>query len=1223
MTLDPFERVAERFIGAEKEVKDLFPAPKITAPQQFPFTDYFQKKRGEPPVEPVRPRVPPRVPPVEPPPEPPPVEPPPEPPIVTEKVSEQEARAIYKQRQREIDIKYRLPQSWEFKDTGEEARQAFLAEEKQAWEEYQANLPGFEQSIYAKIARMIAIPFEIVGAQTRQMLIGTGDISQARVNELVKEGRIQPLEPYENLPFWEQLLWETPAFLNIYRQLGRLTIGGVKLIGRGAVKASLNTGLDKWIAAQARLPVASRSPLYPFVSRTGQVLTGAKNKNTFVEAVTNSFLRRQGRTPNKEQAIREAIDEVVNIFVPRGTQTGIVRGGLPAERLPTIQSVVAKITNNLALTTAERQLYANQSQAVEAALQAQVTPPVTPPVTPEVTKWKQALTEADQTMVALETGQLRPDLTVDTQEYQAFVDSEITRIASKYGVPEGTLRRQTLWEAREIKAEPLKPLTEAEIDELVAGVAKRPEVAIPKPPAVEVTKLPPDLKRPIESLSTAELEKRVKAATPHKKLYQAELDRRAGIAPEVTKPPSPTPPVAPPPTVPPAPPPTVPPAPPAEVGPIPPMEDPVSKLTRLVRSAKPVRKETELLKHEELRKRAAAAAGVLGRGEAREAFRRSKGMLSGELPIAEFTPPEVGLTPDDISNLFNRIRDSVDIPYFQKLNTSEALEKLLLGRIPTRGDIARLEEVFGTELVKAILAKRPLGAKAWETFLDIWNIPRAVLASWDLSAPLRQGAVLAPKHFKEWRAGLKPMLNAFAKEKYALDIDRSIQTNKYAELRAESGLFHAPIKGVGAKLTAREEVFVSDLARYIPLVRRSERAYITYLNKLRADTFDSMASVWERTGYEATVKDYKELAKFINNASGRGSLGKLEESAPFLSGILFSPRLQASRIRIAESLLTGTTPVRKEVAKTLAAFVGAGLLILALAKLAGAEVGDDPLSADFGKIRIGKTRLDIWGGFQQYARFTSTLIMGMKKSTISGQTYEANRLQIIQQFLRSKLMPTLSFFYDLMAGRTYIGEKMDLDVQQAYQRLAPMFVQDMVDAINSEGLVGGLIASPGVLGVGIVSYDLPNWPELETYFNLETTAERNAYRIANPENEAKLFILGRFTILKTPRAKQEVLKLMEEHKIKPEDIRGYENVFGKEAISAGGTPPADVWGNIRKDLGSSLLKALNRLWYEGGSLTQDEITKLQKIHWDYPLGYKDFNAWVNTGLRTFYENSLR
>lgn len=680
-----------------------------------------------------------------------------------------------------------------------------------------------------------------------------------------------------------------------------------------------------------------------------------------------------------------------------------------------------------------------------------------------------------------------------------------------------------------------------------------------------------------------------------------------------------------------------------QLGPVLERPDATTKLTELVKSAKPVRAETEILKHETLSKRVGAAAGVLEQGEARQAFQRSKAMLKGELPQAHFTPPEVGLTPENIDGLFQRIRTSKELPYFQKINTDTALEKVLLGQLPTRGEIALLEEVFGTDFAKAILSKRAMGEKAWELFLEIWNIPRAMLAAGELSASLRQGAVLAPKHYKDWGRSFRAQLRAAAKADNAQATDRAIRTGPGAERRAIAELYHAPLGGVGSKLTAREEVWVSTLLQRFagwwektgvpkkiitaPLypvakgVQVSERAYITMLNKLRADSFDSTVAYWEKIGFEATIKNDRDLAKFINNATGRGSLGKLEESAPFLSGVFFSPRLQASRIRLVESLFSGTAPVRKEAALSIAAFVGTGLLVLGLADLAGAEVGINPLSADFGKIRIGKTRLDIWGGFQQYARFISTLITGMRKSSITGQTYEKNRMEIVQQFVRSKLMPTISIVYDLLEGRTYIGEEMKLDAKQLYQRLAFMFVQDITDAIEAEGLVGGLIAAPGALGIGIVSYDLPNWPELEQYFKLKTTKERTAYRLNNPENEAKLFILGRFTTLKTPQARQHVLRLMQEHKIKPEDVRGYEKVFGPQPIAEG--LPAVTWETIRGELGSSLLKALDRLWYKGGTLTEEETTKLQQIHWKYPLGQTNFNAWVKQTLRQFFENANR
>jgi len=55
----------------------------------------------------------------------------------------------------------------------------------------------------------------------------------------------------------------------------------------------------------------------------------------------------------------------------------------------------------------------------------------------------------------------------------------------------------------------------------------------PARPLLPGGKLPAGLKKPIESLSTAELKIRVKKASPYRKLYQAELDKRTGITPEV------------------------------------------------------------------------------------------------------------------------------------------------------------------------------------------------------------------------------------------------------------------------------------------------------------------------------------------------------------------------------------------------------------------------------------------------------------------------------------------------------------------------------------------------------------------------------------------------------------------------------------------------------------------------------------------------------------------
>ena len=408
-------------------------------------------------------------------------------------------------------------------------------------------------------------------------------------------------------------------------------------------------------------------------------------------------------------------------------------------------------------------------------------------------------------------------------------------------------------------------------------------------------------------------------------------------------------------------------------------EDTVKKLTDLIKQAVPIREIQEGLKHEELVRRSGRASDILDSAEGREAFARSKSALRGELPKAEFAPPELQMTDQEIKGLFNQIKDS-ELQFFQKLNTAEALEKLLAGTLPARFEIQRLENMFGSALAKAILDKRPGGAKAWENILEAMNLPRAVLASWDLSAPLRQGALLFWGQPAQSLPALKPMVQAFASERLTKIIDENIKAGKFAELREQAGLFQADIFSESLGLTAREENFMSrtvqklpdllenlagrkilpitkPIAEIIRVIRRSERAFATYLNKLRADVFDSYAQQWEGIG--KTLKDYKDLANVINIMTGRGPLGALSKSAPILSAGFFSPRLQAARVTLVPVTIKAfatKSAVRKILARNIIAFVSANFTIMTLAVLAGADVEDDPRSADRGKIKIGNTR---------------------------------------------------------------------------------------------------------------------------------------------------------------------------------------------------------------------------------------------------------------------------
>jgi hypothetical protein len=96
--------------------------------------------------------------------------------------------------------------------------------------------------------------------------------------------------------------------------------------------------------------------------------------------------------------------------------------------------------------------------------------------------------------------------------------------------------------------------------------------------------------------------------------------------------------------------------------------------------------------------------------------------------------------------------------------------------------------------------------------------------------------------------------------------------------------------------------------------------------------------------------------------------------------------------------------------------------------------------------------------------------------------------------LQSKEAPLASIIVDLLKGETFLGEPLfeggwDTVKRELRDRLTPLFAQDLIDAIETDGLMGGVAALPGGVGAGVVSYPpkpregafpptLPKLPEL-------------------------------------------------------------------------------------------------------------------------------------------------
>ena len=356
---------------------------------------------------------------------------------------------------------------------------------------------------------------------------------------------------------------------------------------------------------------------------------------------------------------------------------------------------------------------------------------------------------------------------------------------------------------------------------------------------------------------------------------------------------------------------------------------------------------------------------------------------------------------------------------------------------------------------------------------EVFALPRAIKSSLDLSAPLRQGAMLGWSHPRAAASAFADQLRAFSSPKAAKKIDDMLNARPNARIHKAAGLYRAEWDEA-AEITAREEAFLSKIAAKLPGVRASNRAYAAYLNKLRADSFDS---VWHSLDeLDRTAKNAEALARFINVASGRGELpGVLEGAGPLLGLGFYSPRYVTSRPHALWMAVTGngSAVARKEAMKTLAAyFTGTGTL-LALGSAAGIwEVELDPRSADFGKGRIGPLRYDFWTGYSQLARLAAQMATGETKSTRTGEVYKLdNRAQPLGRFIRGKLNPTAGAGVDQLTESDYKGDSLPGPLDRIIELFSPISVQEIVDAFNDYGWEMALSTLPGFFGAGVSVYE--------------------------------------------------------------------------------------------------------------------------------------------------------
>ena len=511
-----------------------------------------------------------------------------------------------------------------------------------------------------------------------------------------------------------------------------------------------------------------------------------------------------------------------------------------------------------------------------------------------------------------------------------------------------------------------------------------------------------------------------------------------------------------------------------------PIEESVNKITQALKEAKPVRAKQEALYAKERATKMAKAIAVGKKVEGEAGFYAELGQLKGEYTRVQFESIKGKVSQADIDNLFKKVKDSVVLNFWQGIQARTGLVKIFEGKVPTEGELALLGRVFPKEFIDTVLGKRSLFTKLLEYGYQLGNLPRSVMASFDLSAPFRQGLFLIG-YPKQFFASFVKMFKAFGSEKAFKALQETIVKKPTFDLMQESNLALTEMDRI---LTQREERFMSQWAERIPIagkiIRASGRAYVGFLNKLRADVFEDLILKAEKIGRAPRSNPdlVKSIANFVNTASGRGDLGALQRAAVALNSFLFSPRLMASRLTLLNPIyyIKQDSFVRKEALKSL--FVVSSMIatVLGLSKLGGVEVETDMRSSDFAKIKIGNTRIDIMAGFQQYIRMAAQLITGKYISTTTGKEITLGegykpltRMDILLRQIESKEAPIVSFITDLLRQQDYKGEKISV-INEIISRFYPMAINDIVDVAKDDPTLLP-ISVLGIFGVGIQTYE--------------------------------------------------------------------------------------------------------------------------------------------------------
>ena len=415
-------------------------------------------------------------------------------------------------------------------------------------------------------------------------------------------------------------------------------------------------------------------------------------------------------------------------------------------------------------------------------------------------------------------------------------------------------------------------------------------------------------------------------------------------------------------------------------------------------------------------------------------------------------------------------------------------------------ELADKQHEFELALVQDEMKKTPLVTKIFKKWIpEVGNTIKALLSTIDdsfifvqLGPAILKNPLLLPKVLNEQR---KVIFNEgrFRREITALHEDKElwniIQKSGLDILDPRSLRDKLREESMGGTNLLEREIGVGKL-KVVPakfINAPFERIATSAGNFVRTKIFLQKIAELEKQGktIENSEKDYQDVARVINEMTGRGKLHKkLQGQGDLISVFLWSPKMLASTINllglgdIGNFILGGkkgyygslSPEMRKYAAGQFAGAIGMGALIMAAFALDDEfEVDYDPRSVTFGQIKHTPSgdAWNIFGRFTSVVRFVTLMSTGIKY--IRSEAVPVDYGREVYKFIRGKAAPAPGLLTDAVLREKFNGEPFDYrDLPK--EALTPLAVRDIKDALIEDGTMGLLTKGlPAFMGIKVTT----------------------------------------------------------------------------------------------------------------------------------------------------------